>query len=292
MPRRRLGNTGLEVSALGLGAGQLGQAELDPAGVERCLATAVEAGINLFDAARSYGAAEERLGHFLRERRKDVVLSTKGGYGVENVPDWTGPCISQGVDRALTAFGTDWIDVFHLHSCPLAVAQRDDILSALEGARAQGKIRVAGYAGEGEALAWAVESGYFGAIECSVNIVDQVNAPLVLKAAERGVGVIAKRPLANAVWRHPHRPDAPDAGEYWSRFQTLTLDTGGLDWAEVALRFSAHLPGVSGAIVGTASSLNVTRNSAALQRGPLGPELLAGLLRHFETAGRLWAGVI
>jgi aryl-alcohol dehydrogenase-like predicted oxidoreductase len=289
---RSLGNSGLRVSALGFGAGQIGRDDLDDEAAKDCLRAAVEAGITLFDAARSYGRAEERLGHFFAGRRKDFVLSTKGGYGVEGVSDWTGPCLEQGIERALRALRTDWIDVFHLHSCPLPVAQRGDILEALERARSAGKIRVAGYAGEGDALDWAVDSGLFGVVECSVNLVDQANLALVLRASHRGVGVIAKRPLANAVWRHPAKPEAPDAAEYWWRFQQLGLERGASDWAELALRFSAHAPGVSSAIVGTASTASVERNRAAVEKGPLDPQSAAGLRRQFEAAGRGWPGVI
>jgi aryl-alcohol dehydrogenase-like predicted oxidoreductase len=292
LPRRLLGKTGLSVSVLGLGAGSLGRAELDDAQVERCLREAVDLTITLFDTARSYGMAEERLGRFLAPVRGDVVLSTKGGYGVDGTVDWTGPCVAQGVDRALKALRTDWIDVFHLHSCPLDIAQRDDILRALENALAQGKIRVAGYSGEGDALAWAVDSGHFGVVQCSLNIVDQVNEPILLRAIERGVGVIAKRPLANAVWRLTTRPDAADTGEYWSRFDALHLDSQGLEWAELALRFSTYATGVTAAIAGTASPESIRRNVAALAKGPLGADLASRIHLRFEEVGRAWRAVV
>ena len=70
-----------------------------------------------------------------------------------------------------------------------------------------GKVRVAAYSGEGEALRWAVRSGLFGSVQCSVSIVDQaVLDGAVPEAQARGIGVLAKRALGNAPWRFDARP--------------------------------------------------------------------------------------
>ncbi|HEX2689575.1 MAG TPA: aldo/keto reductase, partial [Kofleriaceae bacterium] len=79
---RPFGRTGLRVPALGLGAGEIGAAELDEREVEALLRTAVELGVTLIDTARSYGLSEERIGRYLGPVRDQVVLSTKVGYGV------------------------------------------------------------------------------------------------------------------------------------------------------------------------------------------------------------------
>lgn len=279
--QRPLGGTGLTVSALGFGAGAIGGAELDERDVGDLLAAAVEAGINLFDAARSYGIAEARLGKLLPRQR--VVLSTKGGYGVDGEPDWTGRCIERGIDRALSELRTDWIDIFHLHSCPLEAGRRDDILDALRSARRAGKIRVAGYAGDNEALAWAVDSGEFGAVECSFNLVDQANRQTLLRAARGGVGVIAKRPLANGVWRLGARPQAADLDAYWTRWHELELRPS--DGA-LALRFSAFAPGVSSAIVGCSRGDHLRENVDAIAKGGL-----AGDDARRLTIDRAWPAV-
>jgi aryl-alcohol dehydrogenase-like predicted oxidoreductase len=285
---RPLGSTGLSVSALGFGAGAIGREDVDEGRVERLLATAVEAGVTLFDAARSYGRAEARLGRCLRGRRSQVVLSTKGGYGVEGVADWTGDCIRLGIDRALVELGTHWIDVFHLHSCPREVASRPDILQAMADARRAGKIRVAGYAGDGEALAWAVESGQFGAVECSLNLLDQANAAAVARAVERGMGVIAKRPLANTAWTLREPPLAPDTRTYWERAQQL----GVTPELSTALRFSAFFPGVASAIVGCSRSEHLQENLAAFGEGPLSEAALASWRARFQQLGGRWSAVV
>ena len=156
LPRRALGATGLEVSALGFGAGPLGGARLGDAEAEALVAGALDQGVTLFDTAPSYGSSEERLGRALGVRRKEAVLATKGGYGVPGIADWTGDVIRLGIDAALRRLGTDVIDVFLLHSCDEATLRRDDILGELDHAKAAGKIRLAGYSGENEALAAAI----------------------------------------------------------------------------------------------------------------------------------------
>lgn len=290
MKIRDLGATGLRTSIVGFGAGALG--EVDDAAAEKLVRAALDLGITLIDTARSYGSSEERLGRFLGEDRKRVVLSTKGGYGVEGAEDWTHDCVRLGVERALRTLRTDVIDLFHLHSCPREVLERGDVIRALEEAKRDGKIRVAAYSGENEALEWATASGRFGSVQTSVNIVDQRSLDASIPAAARaGVGVIAKRPLANAVWRFSERPFAPDMAEYWTRFRELRLETRD-DWQDVAARFAAHAPGVASILVGTRSVEHLEASVAAAARGPLPADVLEPLQRVFAERGSDWRGLI
>lgn len=261
---------GISVSVVGLGAGRIGGPEVGQRDVDALVGRALELGVTLIDTARSYGASEERLGEALRGQRERVVLSTKLGYGVDGVPDWTGPCITAGVDAALRRMATDRLDVAHLHSCPREVLERGDVVDALVAAVRAGKVRVAAYSGEGEALAWALGSGAFGAVQCSVSPVDQGGLDGALEVARsRGIGVLAKRPLGNAPWRHAERPAEPDVAEAWERFRALGLDDGGLEWAEIFARFSAFAPGVSAILVGTASAAHLEQAVLAVAHGPL-----------------------
>ncbi|HEU4410461.1 MAG TPA: aldo/keto reductase [Polyangiaceae bacterium] len=293
MERRPFGTTGLTVSALGFGAGPLGDARLGEAEAEHLLLAAADAGITFFDSARSYGLSEERLGRALAARRDAIVLCTKVGYGVEGLPDWTGACVARGIDDALGRLRTDRLDVALLHSCPADVALRDDILGALDAAKRAGKVRVVGYSGDNEDLAAAIDSGRFDAVEMSLSFVDQGAIDRQLAAARaRGLGVIAKRPIGNAPWRFDARPDAHDLGEYWARFRALGFDPGPLAWDELALRFAAFLPGVSTTIVGTTNPANLRRNLTLFAQGPL-PEATAAALREaYRRADPGWRGMI
>ncbi len=102
MTPRPFGNTGLQVSPLGLGAGHIGDSEKDEADVAALLSAALYAGVTLFDTARGYGLSEERIGRFLAglsaARRDQVVVSSKCGYGIAGQEDWTGGCVRAGVD--------------------------------------------------------------------------------------------------------------------------------------------------------------------------------------------------
>ena len=293
MQSRSFGSTGLVVSVLGFGAGHIGGGEMSEDHAGTLINRAVDRGVNLIDTARGYGLSEERVGRHLSWRRHEIVLSTKGGYGVPGCADWTGECITRGVEDALGRMRTDWIDIFHLHSCPIHVLQREDLLRALEDAVRAGKVRVAAYSGDEAPLGWAIASGRFRSVETSVNLCDQrVIAEHLPAAGVRGLGVIAKRPLANAPWRFGERPVGHYAEVYWERWRAMGIDPGELSWDELALRFAAYCPGVSSAIVGTASVENLERDVALVERGPLPDEVVRAIREAFQRKDQGWVGQI
>jgi len=292
-PARDLGATGLRVPVLGLGAGQIGDARIPEAEAGRTLNAALDLGITLVDTARGYGLSEERIGRHLAHRRGELVLTTKVGYGVEGEADWTAACVRRGIDEALRRLRTDVIDVVLLHSCGTEALRDEGIRGALEDARRAGKLRVAAYSGENEPLHLALASGRFGAVECSVNLCDQRVIDEALPVArERGVGVIAKRPIANAPWRHGERPVGQYVEEYWVRWKAMGIDPAGLPWDELALRFSAYAPGVSCCIVGTTRIEHLRRNAEMAARGPLPAELVEAIRASFRAHDRGWAGQV
>jgi aryl-alcohol dehydrogenase-like predicted oxidoreductase len=289
MEQRSFGGTGLTVSALGLGAGQIGEAWIDDATAARVLRAALDAGVRLIDTARGYGTSEERIGRHLGARRDDVVVVTKVGYDVEGAEDWTAAAVTGGIERALRTLRAEALDVALLHSCSLETLQRGEVIEALHAARDAGKVRVAGYSGENEALDWAAGCGHFTALETSVNLVDQWSLGHVLPRAGRH-GVIAKRPLANAPWRFAERPVGHYAETYWERLRTLGLTPADGDWAGTAARFSAYAPGVSTAIVGTASPEHLRAAVSAIERGPLPADEVARWRDAWAAQADAWPG--
>ncbi len=233
--KREFGKTGLFVSPLGFGAGGIGDPSTSENQVETLLNTVLDSGINLIDSARSYGLSEERIGRHLKRRRSEYVLSTKIGYGIPGFADWTGPCIAAGVDAALHLLQTEWIDIVHLHSCPLSTLQAGEVVEALNRAVQQGKVRVAAYSGDNEPLRGAIADPRFASIQASLNICDQrfLDAGLA-EAAQRGLGIIAKRSVANAPWRFHERPTAPDVAAYWDRWRAMGIDPAPCTWSELA----------------------------------------------------------
>ena len=290
---RPFGNTGIDVPALGFGAGHIGDLALDEHAAGELLNAALDAGITLMDTARGYGASEERIGRHLAHRRDEFVLSTKVGYGIPGFEDWTGPCITAGIDTALGLLRTDRIDVAHLHTCTLDVLERGEVIDALDAAVAAGKVRVAAYSGDNAELEWAVASGRFGSVQTSVNLFDQRVIDRGLAGARsRDLGVIAKRPVANAPWRFEARPTGDYCEPYWERMQAMQLDPRGLEWQELALRFAAFQPGVGSVIVGTRSVGHLRRNAELLERGPLQDEQVAAIRASFAASDDGWTGQV
>ncbi|MFG6467013.1 aldo/keto reductase [Roseateles sp. BYS87W] len=302
MIQNSLGRTGLSVSALGFGAMHIHDERTTEAEAAALLNQVLDAGITLIDTARGYGLSEERIGRHLAHRRQEFVLSTKVGYGVEGVPDWTYECIVHGVERALRLMKTDWLDLVHLHSCPLPVLQQGDVTRALQDCQRAGKLRVAAYSGDNDEVDFAIASGAFGSLQTSVSVCDQAHlAARAARADHAGMGVIAKRPLAGAVWRHAQRPNDPAEGAYWDRWQAMALnDTlpvspaspGAVDWADIALRFAAFHTGAASAIVGTAQPHNLQRNLRAIAQGPLPAAQAVAIRAGFQAHGAHWAGWI
>ncbi|WP_309572868.1 aldo/keto reductase [Deinococcus sp.] len=297
MEQREFGNTGLKVSVLGLGTGQIGDARHSEDLAGTLMNRALDYGVTLVDTARGYGLSEERIGRHLSWRRDDFILSSKGGYGVDGANDWTPGAIRLGIEQALARLHVDWIDIFHLHSCPLDVLHRGELLGALDDAREAGLIRVAAYSGDNDALHHAATSGRFGSVETSVNLADQWSAQQILPLARgAGLGVIAKRPIANAAWQYAERPAGQYAETYWERLGILDLNGvrqgAGLEWDEFALRFSAYTPGVHCAIVGTASIDNLERDIQLAQKGPLPLDVLTHVQAAWDAHGKGWGGEI
>lgn len=291
--RLLLGRTAIEVSRLGLGTGRLGAC--DAVDALRILDEAWALGINVFDSARSYGDAEAHLGHWLHRRKlPDIVVSTKVGYGIAGVADWTGAAVARGIDEALQTLHLDALGVVFLHSCPGDVAVRDDVIAALVDARAAGKVRAVGYSGENEDLDVCVGHEAFDVVQLSVSVVDQGSRELRLPwLAAQGRGVFAKRPLGNAPWSSSTTgPDGAPEAEYRRRFAALALPPPAEGFASQALRFSVFSPGVHTSLVGTRRSSALREMVAAVARGPLDVDAEAALRTRWQAAAMGWRGVV
>lgn len=282
------GTTGLHVTLLGLGTSQVGSPDLPDKDAARVLNHALDLGLNVIDTAHCYGISEERIGRHVGHRRAEYVLSSKCGHAMPGLADWTPACVRASVHESLRRLRTDRIDVVHLHSCGAEFLTDGRLADALDRLRADGSIGVVAYSGDNDALAYAIDSGRFASVEASVNIVDQHNLRHVVPdAARAGLGVIAKRPIANGIWRRATRPTGEYGDHYWDRLQALAYDTD-LDLAEFALRFSAFAPGVSTAILGTTNPDHLTRAAAAVANGPLPAEVLAHVARRWDAVGAGW----
>ena len=148
IPRRPLGRTGLEVSALGIGGYHLGSANSD-AEATQIVNEALDAGVNFFDNAWEYhqGLSEERLGRALRGRRDRAVVMTKVcTHGrLRNIA-------MRQLEESLTRLQTDHLDVWQIHEViyendPDLIFAPNGAAEALLEARRQGKVRFLGFTG-------------------------------------------------------------------------------------------------------------------------------------------------
>lgn len=298
MEKRQLGKTDMQVSVLGFGGAEIGFENASPETVARLLNDALDAGLNVIDTAECYVNSEELIGQAVSGRRKDFWLFTKSGHpeGM-SMEDWRPESILASIERSLRRLRTDHVDLVQLHSCSAEDLRRGQVIAALEEARRRGWTRYIGYSGDGRAAQDAVECGRFDTLQTSVSIADQEALEKTLPLAqERRMGVIAKRPLANAVWRHAQRPDNGYYHAYWDRLRRLNYDflnAGGKEAVAVALRFTLSVPGVHTAIVGTTKPGRWRENAALLEAGPLPAAQLDRIrARWREVADATWVGQV
>ena len=304
LERRRFGQTDLQVTVLGFGGAEIGYEGVEQRRVDELLNAALDAGLDVVDTAECYRASEELIGKAIGHRRKDFSLFTKCGHATEATgagQEWTKAGVLASIERSLKRLKTDAVDLVQLHSCSLEVLKKGECIEGLEQAKKDGKTRYVGYSGDSAAARWAVESGRFDALQTSVNLCDQEAIELTLPlAAEKRIGVIAKRPIANAVWRHDSEPSSEYHLEYWKRLQALDypfakgdarLDAGPEGAAGIALRFTAMQPGVHVLIVGTTKPERWKQNAELLRAGPLAKELEASIRAAWKKAAKPdWVG--
>lgn len=226
MELRSLGRTGLRVSALGFGCGDVGGLIVKgtPAERERAVARAVEAGINYFDTASSYGSgeSERNLGRTLKAVGVHPYVGTK--FRVDPAETDLAGAIARSLEASLERLGLDSVDLFQLHNLIVRedgapapgrglTARRvlDEVVPALAALRRQGKIRFAGITALGDtgAVHTVIDAGVIDTAQVCLNILNPsaaVAVPagfpaqdfgrLLDRARHRRVGVINIRVLA------------------------------------------------------------------------------------------------
>lgn len=299
MEKRRLGKTDMNVSVLGFGGSEIGYERASRETVAQLLNSALDAGLNVIDTAECYYNSEELIGEAVSNRRKEFYLFTKCGHphGFGEHADWSKNSILESIQRSLQRLKTDKVDIVQLHSCSETELRKGEAIDALQTAREKGYTRYIGYSGDSHAARFAVETGAFDTLQTSINIADQEAIELTLPLArEKQMGVIAKRPIANAAWKTGHRPIDSYHHEYFERLRKLNYDFLRADMdrsISIALRFTLGVPGVHTAIVGTKKPERWRENARLLEAGALSEnEFHAIRERWEECAPRTWIGQI
>lgn len=304
MKYERLGNTELVVSELGFGAWAIGgnafgnsYGPTDDAVSVAAVHQALASGCTFFDTADVYGHghSETLLGQALRQAGKlgDVVIASKVGadFGGEHVvPDFSPRHIRRAIGATLRRLGRDYLDLYQLHNPPASVVRDGAAFEALEALAAAGTIRHYGVSigtvDEGRAC---LESGKPQTLQLVYNALSLVDArpvaaPLFSAAAERGVGLIAREPLANGALAGGHGADREygtgDNRLHWSaarrqRYAALAeslraFAPPGATLAQTALRFVLDEPAIATCVVGVKTPEQARENFAAADLPPLG----------------------
>jgi aryl-alcohol dehydrogenase-like predicted oxidoreductase len=297
MERRQLGKTDMQVSVLGFGGAEIGFEGVTEETVERLLKSALDAGLNVIDTGECYEGSEELIGKTVSDRRADYYLFTKCGHprGIGS-EDWSPVSLLESIERSLGRLRTERLDLIQLHSCSEAVLRKGDAIAALQAAREKGYARYIGYSGDSVAARYAVKCGAFDTLQTSINIADQEAIDLTLPLArEKQMGVIAKRPIANAAWKENHKPIDSYHHSYWDRLKKLSYEfIRHLPLEESiahALRFTLAVPGVHTAIVGTTKPERWQENARLVEAGLLSDAEYTTIRERWEEiAPATWIG--
>ncbi|WP_328848930.1 aldo/keto reductase [Micromonospora zamorensis] len=309
MTYRRLGDSGLVVSVVGIGCNNFGR-KLDLDGTRAVVDAALDAGINLFDTADIYGepqgGSEELLGQALKGRRDDVVVATKFGMDMNglNGPDFgargSRRYIARAVEASLRRLGTDHIDLYQMHE-PDPGTPIDETLAALDDLVRDGKVR---YLGNSNFSGWQIADAdwvassngraRFISAQNHYSLLERSVEAEVIPACERfGLGMLPFFPLANGLltgkYKRSGQPPAGSrlsgGGRYAERLAAADWDTieaieayaaeRGLTMLQVAIGGLAAQPAVTSVIAGATTPEQVVANAAAGTWEPSDEDLAA-----------------
>ena len=253
MEYRRLGRSGLKVSALCLGAMMFGD-RTDQAEAGRIVASAREAGVNFVDTADAYakGESERMLGRLIGADRERWVVATKvgnTGAPAPNDADLSRRHVMQAIDASLGRLGMDHVDLYYLHLEDAGTPLEETVATMGDLVRA-GKIR---YWGVSNFHAWRIAETALLADRMGIprpavcqpyyNAVNRMPEVEVLPACEHfGLGVVPYSPLARGVLTAKYRPgEAPGAETRAGRGDKRMMQTEfRAESIEIAQKIKAH----------------------------------------------------
>jgi aryl-alcohol dehydrogenase-like predicted oxidoreductase len=222
MEYRNLGNSGLQVSVIGLGCNNFG-GRMDARQTADVINACVEHGITFFDTADVYGGqgrSEEFMAPAIKPHRRNIVLATKSYSPMGEGPYWMGASrkyIMEAVEACLRRLDTDYIDLYQMHR-PDPKTPIDETLRALEDLVRSGKVR---YIGSSNYTAWQVVEAHFAAEKNHTTpyISAQNEYSLLQRAPEENgladvctkyqVGLLPFFPLASGFLTGKYRPGEP-----------------------------------------------------------------------------------
>ena len=298
MTYRRLGNSGLVVSTLGLGCNNFAWRRLSREDSRPVIEAALDAGVTLFDTSDSYGDSEEIVGETLEKHRDDVIIATKFGSDLKgaNGPDWgargSRRYVRKAVERSLGRLRTDYIHLYQLHR-PDPQTPIDETLDALTELVREGKLRYIGCSNfTGFQLADAEWTSRTRHIERFISVQNEysllergIEADVVPAADKYGIGVLPYFPLASGMLtgKYKRGEQPPENSRYaaWGMESRLTderydavekltrfAEERDVELLDVAMGGLAAQPMVGSVIAGATSVEQVRRNAQAVEWTP------------------------
>jgi len=312
MEMRHLGNSGLEVSVIGLGCNNFGR-RLDEKQTATVVSAAVDAGITLFDTADLYGengTSETYLGKALKGHRDQVVIATKFGGPMGQLPMQKGGSrqhIFQAVEDSLRRLNTDYIDLYQMHF-PDLNTPLEETMRALDDLVRQGKVR---YLGHSNFSGWMIAHAHHIAVRDALtpfisaqnhyHLLNREVEPDVQPACTKfGLGILPYFPLASGLLTGKYRkgqvhPEGTrlSSGPMAERILTdINIDKAEslFEWAEarghtlleLAFSWLAQQPAVSSVIAGATNTDQISANVNAAN-WVLTPEELKEIEKLFEN---------
>ena len=311
MEKRTLGSSGIEVSPLGLGCWAIGGpftmfgqqdgwGQVDDAESIRAIQRAVELGVTLFDTADAYGTghSEEILGKALRERRKDVVIATKGGFVYDREQraltgqDYSPRYLRWALEASLRRLGTDYVDLYQLHTGSIPPEAVEPAFDELERLKQEGKLLCYGWSTyTRENVVMFAEKTRGSVIQTKANLFSY-DAEAVAACEEHGFACLNNSPLAMGFLSGKFsegtrfsaddvRASAFDWTEYFEdgrpkqafldrlRLVREVLQSGGRSVAQGALAWLWAKSGANIPIPGFKSVAQAEENARAMAFGPL-----------------------
>jgi len=298
LPRRALGQTGLEVTTLGFGAMELrgppSGPQLSDAQAGRLLGAVLDEGINFIDTSIDYGRSEELIGRFISHHRSEYVLASKcgcvpgAGLGGEHVH--TAQNIRAGIEHSLRLLATDHLDLVQFHrSLTREEFDAHGALSEALAMRDEGKVRHVGVSGILPTLDEQVEMGVFDAFQIPYSALQREHEDAITRASATGAGIVIRGGVARGTpddWenRSYYMIDNDTLRARWDRAKLDELLDGSSRTAFL-LRFTLSHPDLDTTIVGTSSVEHLRENIATATLGPLPADVLAEAKRRLEAAG-------
>jgi aryl-alcohol dehydrogenase-like predicted oxidoreductase len=296
---RALGNTGLEVSALSLGASSLGGVfrEVHETEGMRTVHLAIDLGINFIDVSPYYGLtrAETVLGKALREIPRDrYYLATKVGRYGDAEFDFSARRVTASVDESLSRLNLEHIDVIQCHDVEFGDLDQvvHETIPALRLLQDRGKVRFVGVTGLPlKIFRYVLDHTEVDTVlsYCRYCLNDASLESLLPDLRERRVGVINASPLAMGLLSNRGAPAwHPASCEIRNACARATAfcRSQDADIARLAIQFSTSNPEIATTLVGTGSPANLARNVQWISEPP-DPEMLSAVLRILEPVHNL-----